>query len=251
MKFIILLLIVMLFGCSSKQTSKQDFSKTNFSNDYAISFKYMLPEIPSWSNFSVAGNCQRASSVRFMDYLALAKSFNLSYKQLAHFQHMFNVRISQDRERLGVLHLSRKDEEKIFQEVSNKVQGGVTIFTAPEYRRVNIIWVDPILQQENGAKKLKRLVSSKRITSGHPTFMSLCHDYMSLSKMIKENDLETMNIKMISSEFFAPFDQNIKRVNDFVLEIRALFDKQQQLHLYSPIEQMPISVFGDIELHKL
>ncbi|MGB0455168.1 MAG: hypothetical protein ACPGJV_15780, partial [Bacteriovoracaceae bacterium] len=82
----ILFISMLLFkGCTSKPTK-------NIEKYYVPSgsAKYVLPEIPDWSNWSASGQCKRNFSTKYLDFASLKKSFAMSFSESIMLQASFN-----------------------------------------------------------------------------------------------------------------------------------------------------------------
>jgi hypothetical protein len=216
--------------------SKALFKKRNIDEYYrsAVISKFFLSDIPRWLNFSESGQCFRDLPIKFFNFRKLKGSFGLSYKEAVHFQVIYNVyfRKALSKTTLKFLHL--KEEEKIFFHSLEKVKAKNFLFQRPNYKVINLVWIDPIIAKnyKKGMRKLRAFLNSKKGSSGHPVLLSLCKSRYGLNKILKENKLDHQNIKVISAEMFSVFNKDDKNVPFFSLDLDLLFRKNQDLNFF-------------------
>lgn len=240
-------------GCSSPKGS--NFSRRNL-GEYFISsgvVKHLLPELPSWANYSHSGQCRRNSSTRFLDYSTLRNSFSLSYSQASHFQHMFNI---QNVKTLSTFkkadYIPFKEEETIFYSISDKVEAGVRSLILPKFNRVHLIWIDRALNDKNELSRLKKLLKKKVMQKGHPVFVSLCLAQHELEEFVKENGMQDLNARLIPFELFSPYDaENNELGINLQLNFDRIFRTDQSLHLFIPKVQIPPEFIGNFKIHPI
>lgn len=234
--FLILLLLA-LASCSQLGEGRH-LKKRNL-NEYFVGsgvVQYFLPAMPAWANVSLAGQCRRQEQMRYLQMENVKKSFYLDYKKLVHFQHMYNYFYYKKRDELSSSFLSFKDEEKLFYDISDKVDADLFVFRAPKFKRVHLIWVDPFI---NNQLKLKLFMARKDVREGHPVFVSLCLSYMEMDSLVKNLSLVHLNIRNISYEFFTPFSEEGEMGILPKLNLSKLFFPKQQLYLFLPKGESP------------
>ena len=125
------------------------------------SVRYFLSELPDWINFSETGKCYRKTRGKFIKMNDFKHSFNLTYKESIQFQYDYNIKYQEWIKRSKRKRLSLEEEEKLFYQISENIQGGIKIFNPPAYKRVHLIWIDPILQNKAIKKRLKDLMEKR------------------------------------------------------------------------------------------
>lgn len=241
----ILLSFLLLVGCTSPGMKARNL------NQYFISSgvtRYFLPDIPNWANFSQSAGCHRKSQIRYFDMIKLRESFSLSYKQSVHFQEMFNIYRQDLLAESSLDSLPLKEEEKVFFTVSDKVQSNVFYSQMPKFKRVHLIWIDPLISSEQGLKKLKSKLSSNEMNLGHPVFVSLCLSHNELSQLLVDQNLTNMNIRLISYGFFNLYSSDKLKKTKMGLELNKLFEENQKLYFYSPLKSLPSEIEGDFNV---
>lgn len=247
----LLLVILLISSCTN---SKSNLQRRNLDEYFVGSgvVKYLLPEMPSWSNFSQTGQCRRNKSTRFLDYKNLRQSFALSYEEASHFQHMFNI---ENAKLLKTVKKAKfipfKDEENLFYSISDKVQAGVRSFVVPKFNRVHLVWIDYALSDNKELKALKRLLNKSLMKKGHPVFVSLCLSQEEMEKFLIDQKMNNMNIRLIPFELFSPYDQEGELGINFSLFFDRLFRAEQQLHLFLPDTLLPSEFIGNFKIHKI
>lgn len=223
------------------QTYEKRETSTLFQSTGVV--KYFLPDLPSWANFVSSTGCRRNRSIRYLDYQNLRSSFGFKYADVAQFQALYNDEYRKQlfEKKLDVLPL--KDEEVLFYRVSEKIQGGVGFFNPPKFKKVSLIWIDPLLTKENLKSALNEMVRNKKVQEGHPVFISYCLGTVEMEELLKSYMLEDQNIRLISSEFFSVFDLENRQLPHFYLDIGPFFESGQELILFTPLS-VPLEIGG-------
>lgn len=236
-------------GCISSE--KSHALKRRNVRDYYVSSgveRFYLSDIPTWANFSQTASCQRSKVARFMNYDRLRNSFQLTYEQAIQFQYLLNIERTNLKSNTNAKYLLLKDEEALFYNVSDRIQAGVKSFKAPAYKRVNIIWIDGALGSEEKMKRFKKLMSSKEMDLGHPVFISLCLGDRALKEFISKNGIQSA--KAIPFEMFSIYNQKNAILQKMFLSLDPLFKKKQELHFYTPEEEVPEEITGKFKIHR-
>lgn len=247
-----ILALILLVGSCAQDVKKHDMNRRNLAEYLMRSevVKYFLPDIPAWANFSQTGDCHRTGTVRLMNFQDLRNSFSLSYAEAVHFQHMFNVEIRNLKKRAKLNYLPIKEEEKLFYKISDKIQAGIRQFVLPKFKRVNIVWIDSVLNSKESMKSLKKLLKSEEMGKGHPLFLSLCLNHSELVSFMETNNFGNSSIRLLSYELFTTFDDSNKMRTFFSLNFHKIFRKDQKLHFFTKDKEIPIAFDGDFKVHK-
>jgi hypothetical protein len=243
---IIFFFILFFISCAGEQVKKE-------LNEVYIpsgAEQYFLPNLPHWANVSTAADCRRETNIRFFDFYKMNKSYNLSYEQLLQFQLLYN------HELFSILKNAPKniepkirDEEVLFFNILEKIQGGSTLFLAPDFKNINLVWVDDTINDKINISRLKKLMNSEAMEQGMPVLVSSCLTWNELESFLGEVGLPETT-KIISAELFSPFAQ------DFILGIRTsldfdkLFKDNQKLYFYTNRDGIPTEIRGHLRLKK-
>lgn len=239
---LITLCVLFISGCSSTGDSRVSLGpggdEVYISNGVE---QYYFALLPYWANFSTKAACFRSSPIRYINFEKISKSYNLSYSELIHLQHMINRKLYSYKDAKGQDQLSPKDESFIFQNTYQKVNGGSTDFVLPKYHTVSIIWSDSF---DNDFKKIKKVLEREDVLKGYPILVSMCLSDFELNQKLREFDLDTRGIKILSADMFASYDKDLKRIPEFTLDLKEFFKKKKIIFYKSRKRPNP---FGDIK----
>lgn len=237
---ILFVILVILSGCAQKGVERRNLD--DFYMDTGVT-RYFLPDLPYWLNKSESAACFRKESARFLNIAELRKSFSLSFEESIQFQIGFNREIYQAKQIAGVKYIPFNEEEKFFYKTSDKVQAKILAFKEPTYERVNLLWIDPLMQNE---VKLKATLGGEYSNTGHPVVVSLCYTGSELEKIIKKLKLDVGSVKVIGFESLAAFNPSTNELTPFFkLYFSSLFTKGQKIYLYLPSTSVPKEFTGN------
>lgn len=218
-------------SCSTTRTPHLNSSLENIYISSGIE-QYFLPNLPAWANFSTAGQCFRKSSIRFLDFEKLKKSYDLEYEQMLHLQHLLNRKLYAFKTSSGKRELIPKDEAYIFNNAYQKVIGGSYEFRAPKFKKISVVWIDPFIADK---RKIRKIFKRKDVQSGHPILLSHCLNSYELEKLAIELKLDDIGVKYLSAEMLSTYSQSSKEKKlstSFSLLISELL-KEKEIKLYS------------------
>ncbi|MCK5882716.1 MAG: hypothetical protein KAG61_03430 [Bacteriovoracaceae bacterium] len=248
-KLLIISILLLAFGC---QTTRDNGMKRRNLGRYYVSSgieRFFMGDIPQWVNVSRSGSCKRQSEIKFINLPKLQNNFQLNYRDAIQFQYYLNLERHSKMEFYNSEFLMLKDEEIIFYDVSDRIQSGIFAFKSPKFKRVNLVWIDPVLDSKEKMNDLVRLMRSKSMDLGHPVFISLCMDHRALKRFINSKKVFGDNILMIPFDMFSVFDSEKKQQLGFQLEVERLLRKDQDIHLYIPAKEAPSEFIGKFKIH--
>ncbi|MDD4972885.1 MAG: hypothetical protein PHY93_00960 [Bacteriovorax sp.] len=234
--FILLSLLYVTFisSCASLNNSTMQARTVE---DYYVTTgveKYFLTDIPSWANFDQKASCYRTTTIRYFDIDALMKSYGLTYNQALQVQSSFNEEFTQFRKSDKKHRTTLKEEELLFYKVSEKVSSKIIFFDPPTFKRVNLIWLDEVLNDPKKFKKLKTFLNSKAMEAGVPVLVSFC-----LTKEEVESQFPELTPKVITAELFSVYDSHGARTPGFKIDLDQFFKPDQKLYFYSQKNLVP------------
>ena len=235
---------LLLAGCALNEKSNFKMRDTRKYFPGSETNRYFLPNLPDWINFSQTAGCRRKVSIRYLDILKLQRSFSLKHTQGIQLQYMFNKILEQIRREKDIKLIPFDREEKIFYDVSNKIQSGILAFRKPSFKQINLVWVDPLLSHP---AKLADMLNQSFMVKGHPVLISLCKSYFEMEAFLQKNHLSDQNIRIMPLEMFSVFDPQGRMMPSFHLHLPSFFDKKQKLHLFIPGKTKPSELSGKIE----
>jgi hypothetical protein len=248
----IILLTLLLSACTSNETDKQ-LKRRNLDEYFNSSgvVRYFLSDLPNWANFSQTAACQRSISPRYFNISTLLKSYDYKYEEAIQLQYMFNVEMNKLKQRTKARFLPFSDEEKLFFTLTDKIQAEIRTFRVPTFKRVNIIWIDPILKSKAQEKRLIKLLKSKVMDSGHPVMISMCLNHAEFEEYLGNKGLLNRNIRYMPHEMFAPYTVKGEKIPLFQLYLKHIFKKDQKLYLYLPTGvSRPSEIVGKIPVKR-
>lgn len=238
------LIFFLILGCSTGELKRVNVE--GYQNSSTI-FKYFLPDIPLWANFSQTAQCQRNFRGKVFDFKQLEMDTSFNYKELIQFQYLYNIEYNRLLQSFGDDTPSVKEEEKLFYNVLANIRTGIYPFNPPKFQRVHLIWIDPYLSDN---KDFLNLIESNALVLGHPVFISLCLSHQEVVDLIKRNDLQNKDIRILSFEAFSPYDISLNNQKALRLNLNEFFEKNQKLIFYNPKDFTPNEFFGTFETIK-
>lgn len=234
MKYI-LLLSLFLTSCATTQADKQ-LKRRNLEAYFNSSgvVRYFLSDLPDWANFSQTAACHRSLSPRYFNISTLLKSYSYKYEQAVQLQYMFNVEANKLKKKTEAEFLPFADEEKLFFTLTDKIQAEIRTFRVPKYKRVNLIWIDPLLKSDKGQDQIVALLNSSDMDLGHPVMVSMCLNHFEFESFLGRKGMLNKNVRYIPYEMFSPFDSNGEKQPLFQINLEKIFKKDQNLFLYLP-----------------
>ncbi len=231
----ILVVSSLLLASCSQTTEKRDLETVYIGSGVE---QFTLADVPDWVQFSDVGRCYYKKNIRYVHYENLNKSYALTYEQLAQFQYLLNRKLA------SVPYIDTKEEEQIFYDTYEKIRGGNRAFLAPDFKRVNLIWIDDIINGTYSVEKLKNLLGQKEMEIGYPVLVSMCLSEKEMDEFLSENALVGITTKYISRELFSVFQADFKRAPGLTIQLDSLFGNNQKIYFYSLRENKEIAFKG-------
>ena len=236
---------LLLAGCSLNDVGNFKMRDTHKYFPGSETNRYFLPNLPDWINFSQTASCKRKVSIRYLDISKLQRSFSLSYNQGIQFQYLFNKKLEEIKLKQDIKFIPFETKEKIFYDVSNKIQSGITAFRRPSFEQIHLVWIDPLLSRP---AELRELLDQSFMVDGHPVFISLCKSFLEMEKFLQKNHLSNQNIRIMPLEMFSVFNSEGMMTTAFHLDIPSFFSKKQRLRLFVPGYTRPSELVGQIKI---
>lgn len=238
------LFFLLIFACSTGELKRVNVE--GYQNTSSI-VKYFFPDLPLWANFSQTAQCQRNFRGKVFDFKKLEMDTSFDYKELVQFQYLYNIEYNRLLQSLGGDSPSVKEEEKLFYNVLANIRTGIYPFNPPKYKRIHLIWIDPYLHDR---KDFFKLINSDALVLGHPVFISLCLSHQEVVDLIKKNDIQNKDIRILSFEVFSLYDVSLSPQNALRFDFHQFFENNQKLILFNPKDFVPNEFFGDFEIAK-
>lgn len=242
MKLISTFISLIFISCGSTSGVKKtnDLSSIYITSDVS---QYFHPDIPNWANFSSAASCSRTSTIRFMNFTNLKRSFNFDYNQALQLQYRINENFHEAKVRVRKNFLSPQIEEKLFYQSKDEVVSNIKTFPIPDFKRVHLVWVDPVFSDKKALNKLKTLFKQDSFFQGHPVFVSVCKTRQELEEFTKSNGWTDVDIRYVSGDMFSVYREDLEFDPKFQLYINKLFPNKM-LYLFLLTKQEPIVLNG-------
>jgi hypothetical protein len=247
-KLVLAIVPLVLLGCGSSTPNGRE-RQVHLDQVYQPTgvHRYLLADIPSWAHRSSAVGCFK-SPIRYVDFSALRDSFQLSYADATQFQLLYNIEWRKLSELSALESIPLRDEETLFFRVSDTVKAGIVTFRAPTFNRVHIVQIDDAMRDPARVRSLKLLMSSNRMSQGHPVFASVCYNYEQIEAFMEAHGLSNKNIRVISAEMLSAYDQDNELTAKSRLKLDYLFKEDQKLHFFSPTGKAPFEYEGNFVL---
>lgn len=211
--------------------------------------RYFLPDLPQWAHRSEMSGCFRSAPSRTLDLDALRSSFQLSYIEALQFQRMYNEELRLLAPKSFKETLSVKEEEALFFRTLDGIRAGVYRFAVPAFPRIHLIHIDQAIEKPEALQRLRRLMESAKMNSGHPVFISFCKNGEEMDAFMTEHQFIDRNIRTISAEMLSPYGKDKLRPYTKIL-LSEIFSQDQKIHFFSPHQSSPFEIEGDYILEK-
>jgi len=192
---------------------------------------YLLPQLPEWARYSTSGNCSHQEKVRYLDLEKISQSFSLSYKKSIFFQYSYNMKYSRLRDSRKLKSVSLDEEEVIFYQTSDEIQGGIFPFKEPNYKRIHLIWIDSLL---NRPGKIKKIINRKNISLGFPILISMCLTDLEIEKWVVKEGLSNNSVRHIGREILSIYGVKEKKNFYYSVNLPLIFSKKKEVYLFVP-----------------
>jgi len=239
--------ILAIFGCSS-DLKKSEYKRRDIKKYYVQSdtYKYFLPTVPKDFHFSQIHRCFIKNEIKYLNLPLFINSYFSNYRKAILFQLELNNKISSFN-LADSSKLRPSDFEKIFYESNEKIEGNLSVFILPKYKRIHLVEVDQYINKPN---KLKSLFNKSSFGRGAPVVISYCHSRMRLLKFLKKNNLLKYGVQIISNEMFSIFSNELKRVPMYSLNLNQLFGSEKELFLYKTNSKKTLNLKGNYKIIK-
>ena len=225
----IFLLPLIFVACATNED--KNFERVDVKKYYRPSgmIKYFLPDAPNWKNTSYEANCTRSGVHKSLHIENVMGSFGLSYEQAIQMQYLYNVK-----HRSAVLKKngspSLKEEEALFFEALDKIKAGQKVFQKPVFKRVNLVWVDGLL--EKNGKELKQLMNRNSFMQGRPLLISMCLNRAQLINKLKAAKVPYEGSRFITYEMFSFFKSSGEKGAREILDLTQFLSSKQRIYFY-------------------
>lgn len=248
---IFLILFIFISAC----TSRQNYQKKNLEGIYqgAGVETYFLPSLPEWANYDRVAQCRREKRFQYFDFEKIQKSLALDYFKFIQLQLAYNIKLESFRGQSSN-NLAPKDESYLFYNMKEKVEGGAYEFYTPDFNRLHLVWIDPLISDKRsrqlGKNRLRNLLNQKKFNMGFPIIVSLCLSFGAMEKYLTTAGLDDRGIRIISAEMFSPFSREGQLTAHMQLDIRSLLGSDKAIYLYSPAGASVPALKGKYQLVK-
>ena len=222
--------ILIMTSCSTSVDSASSNKNPEYVYQGAGIEQYFLPELPVWANFSVMSQCRRETTLRYLNFQNLRKSYSLSYDEIIHFQNMFNRKLVQFKKNNPTAPLYLKDEAYIFNNAYQLLIGGSRDFLVPNYKKISLVWLDPYLSKKTN---LKSLLNNEEVLSGFPILISTCLNSYEIESEVIKNKLDQFGVRYIGAEMFTPYTTEFSLGTMYSLDFNKILP-EKDITLFAP-----------------
>lgn len=213
-----LVLLALISSCGGAPVKKEIDPSTGYRTSGLEQF--FLPEIPYWANFSASGQCFKASSFHYLDFIKLKEAYQLTYQQMIELQAQYNERLENYFRSTAVRFLKPVEEASFFSNTLEQVRGGVRSLKLPPVNEVEVIWLESY-----DVGELKKLAASDRFNEKLPILFSSCHSKQSLTQWLLQEGLEDAGFQTITAEWLSPYTSQIQLKAGLRVELAELLGK--------------------------
>ncbi len=223
--FLSLIFALMFFGCTTKGLEPRNVDSYYQS---AGTEKYFLSEIPDWINLSETANCKRKKPIRFFNLNQIMNSFDIDFKKALQIQATYNQDYLILNSKLNGAPIPLADEQNLFYKASDKVNSNILFFEPPKFNKINLVWIDSIINNLEEEKKLKAFLNSKVFDQAMPVLVSMC-----MTKSEIEESFKNVHYNIISAELLTLYSPEGVMNTQFKFYLDLLFTKDHILNLYT------------------
>lgn len=235
-KLIISILLVNAYGCTTKGMEPRSVESYYQS---AGTEKYFLSDIPDWINISETANCKRNKPIRFFNLKQLMNSFDIDFKKALQIQATYNLDYLILSNKLNGAPIPLADEQNLFYKASDKVNSNIMFFEAPKFKRINLVWVDSIINNPEEEIRLKKFLISNVFDQAVPVLISMCMTRSELEEKFNEIHYNT-----IPAELLTLYGPEGSVNNQFKFYFDHLFSSDHILNLYTKDKTTAEKIFN-------
>lgn len=223
-------LVIILFSFLTAACATKGLEPRSVESYYqsAGTEKYFLSDIPDWINISETANCKRNKPIRFFNIKQLMNSFDIDFKKALQIQATYNQDYLILSQKLNGAPIPLADEQNLFYKASDKVNSNILFFETPKFNRVNLVWVDAILNNPEEEKKLKKFLKSSIFDQAIPILVSMC-----MTKGELEEKFNEVHYNMIPAELLTLYTPEGNLSNQFKFYFEQMFTKDHILNFYT------------------
>lgn len=219
-----ILIFIAAISCTGIQKKNKDLTNIYIASQAS---KYYLSPSPDWLNFASSARCIRNSQVQFLDLINLRDSFRIDYIEAIQMQLSVNDGFRKFRERFKKDDVSPQLRERIFFQAKDEVLSDIRIFKLPDFQRIHLVWIDPLLNGSGDLTKFKALFNSESFFDGHPVLVSACMTRPEMEKFVKNQKLSDIDIRLISAEMFSVVNDKFDLSFEYSLNIEKLLKSKK------------------------
>ena len=230
MKFLNYLVPLLIISCGSGEVIKnvEDVSYQTSGVE-----QYFLTEIPAWANASGSGQCFKSASFTYLDYPKLARSYQLSYQEMAELQAQYNDRLESYFRSTSVRFLKPMEQSSFFSNTLEQVRSGARHFKLPEVKDVDVIWLDGFVQSGK-VEELMAMAKKGRFDERLPVIYSSCLSKQAVNQWLSEHNLEQVGFYVLSGEWLNPHGSDLALKAGLRIEIKRLINKNVKIKVITP-----------------
>lgn len=230
MKFLNCLVLLLIISCSNGEVRK---NVDDVSYQTSGIEQFFLTEIPAWANASGSGQCFKSASFTYLDYPKLAKSYQLSYQEMAELQAQYNDRLESYFRSTSVRFLKPMEQSSFFSNTLEQVRSGTRHLKLPEVKEVDVIWLDGFVQKGK-VEELKAMANKGSFDQRLPIIYSSCLSRQAINQWLSEHNLEQVGFYVLTGEWLSPYGSDLALKPGLRLELKQLMNKDIKIKIISP-----------------
>lgn len=228
MRFLSYLVLLTLISCGSSTPTRPQVEGESAPYRTSGIEQFFLPQLPGWANHSSAGECFKASSFQYLDFIKLKEAYQLTYPQMIELQAQYNERLENYFRSTAFRFLKPVEEASFFSNTLEQVRGGVRSFKLPQVKEVEVLWLESFTVEE-----LKAMNKNGHFDERLPILFSSCHSRQSLNQWLLQEGLESVGFYLLTAEWLSPYSSSGELKAGLRIELRELLGKDIKFTIYS------------------
>ena len=202
-RFLNYLVLILTISCGNAEL-KQMSDESYYSSGVE---QFFLAELPLWANFSVLGQCEKSSSIQYLNFSKLKINYELGYSEMVELQAQFNFKRESYFSHASQKFLKPVEEVSFFTNSLEQVKSGVKLVKLPKTSQINIIWLENFLKNHK-IEELAPILERDQFLEYPTILFSSCLTRWRMEEWLKEKKAHSEDVHFIGAEWLTPYDPN-------------------------------------------
>jgi len=200
-RFLNYLVLILTISCGNAEL-KQHPDESYYSSGIE---QFFLAELPLWANFSVLGQCEKSSSIQYLNFSKLKINYELSYPEMVELQAQFNFKRESYFSHASQKFLKPVEEVSFFTNSLEQVKGGIKLLKLPKTSHVNIIWLENFLKNHK-MEELGPILEGDQFLEYPTILFSSCMTRWKMEEFLKEKKVYPEDVHFVGADWLTPYD---------------------------------------------